>query len=216
MGTRGAYGFRLNGEDKITYNHFDSYPSGLGECILEDLKNFQKKYTKRYPKNPLSWIDSLKQKVSKIKLIKGDKNNPPAPPTEKDIKKLSKWANTNVSNQSITDWYCLMREMQGQLIAHAQTGYMIDGHEFLKDSLFCEYAYIVNLDDNTLEFYRGFNSKPNGRGRYAKLMDERNNKKLEESRNQIGSTDDHIYYGVTFVRKYPLTELPEYIKDVRG
>jgi len=33
MGTRGAYGFRKNGIDKVTYNHFDSYPEQLGESL---------------------------------------------------------------------------------------------------------------------------------------------------------------------------------------
>ncbi len=26
MGTRGAYGVRIDGQDKIAYNHSDSYP----------------------------------------------------------------------------------------------------------------------------------------------------------------------------------------------
>lgn len=37
MSTRGAYGFILNGEEKITYNHCDSYPSYLGINILKFL-----------------------------------------------------------------------------------------------------------------------------------------------------------------------------------
>lgn len=31
MGTRGLYGIRKGGVDKATYNHFDSYPSQLGD-----------------------------------------------------------------------------------------------------------------------------------------------------------------------------------------
>ena len=34
---------------------------------------------------------------------------------------------------------------------------MIDNKEFMGDSLFCEYAYILNLDNNYLEIYKGFN-----------------------------------------------------------
>lgn len=30
MGTRGALGFIKAGEHKVTYNHYDSYPEGLG------------------------------------------------------------------------------------------------------------------------------------------------------------------------------------------
>lgn len=32
--------------------------------------------------------------------------------------------------------------------------------EFINDSLFCEFAYLVNLDDQTLEVYKGFNKTP--------------------------------------------------------
>ena len=38
MGTRGIYGFRLNNTDKLTYNHYDSYPSSLGEDIYQFIK----------------------------------------------------------------------------------------------------------------------------------------------------------------------------------
>ena len=36
MGTRGAWGFLVDGDDsRITYNHFDSYPSGLGANLVK-------------------------------------------------------------------------------------------------------------------------------------------------------------------------------------
>ena len=35
MATRGLYGLRKNGQDKLTYNHFDSYPDCLGRKILK-------------------------------------------------------------------------------------------------------------------------------------------------------------------------------------
>ncbi len=40
MGTRGLYGFRKDGVNKLTYNHYDSYPSGLGKHILEVIRDF--------------------------------------------------------------------------------------------------------------------------------------------------------------------------------
>lgn len=33
-------------------------------------------------------------------------------------------------------------------------------NDFIKNSLFCEYAYIINLDDMILEFYVGFQKTP--------------------------------------------------------
>lgn len=35
MGTRGILGFITVGVRKGTYNHFDSYPSGLGDAIIK-------------------------------------------------------------------------------------------------------------------------------------------------------------------------------------
>jgi hypothetical protein len=44
MSTNGNWGFRKDGVEKITYQHYDSYPSGLGDdvvimikCSLENL-----------------------------------------------------------------------------------------------------------------------------------------------------------------------------------
>ena len=38
MGTRGLYVFKVQGIYYIFYNHWDSYPSCLGESIVEELK----------------------------------------------------------------------------------------------------------------------------------------------------------------------------------
>jgi len=38
MGTRGLYVFKVQGIYYIFYNHWDSYPSWLGESIVEELK----------------------------------------------------------------------------------------------------------------------------------------------------------------------------------
>lgn len=58
MGTRGLYGFRKNGVDKTTYNHFDSYPDGLGA----DVVNFIKKHS----------IDELKKFYDRIQMVQND------------------------------------------------------------------------------------------------------------------------------------------------
>lgn len=36
---------------------------------------------------------------------------------------------------------------------------MLDGIDFIKDSVFCEYAYIINIGTQELEVYLGFNKK---------------------------------------------------------
>jgi hypothetical protein len=47
---------------------------------------------------------------------------------------------------------------------------MTDDSSFIKDSLFCEYAYIINLDTNCLEFWVGFQKEPCESNRYGTEM----------------------------------------------
>lgn len=99
MGTRGAVGFRANKQDKITYNHFDSYPSGLGQDVLSFIRRHS--------------IEDIKSAAANIQLIQ--KNSIP---TEEQIRECQPWTNLSVSQQSTSDWYCLLREAQGNLDAY--------------------------------------------------------------------------------------------------
>ena len=47
-------------------------------------------------------------------------------------------------------------------IVEQKLGYIpvIDYYDFVKDSLFNEYTYVIDLDNNKLEIYQGFNQKP--------------------------------------------------------
>lgn len=156
MGTRGLYGIRKDGVDKLTYNHFDSYPSGLGNEIVGFIQNTSD--------------EGLNKFFDLIRLVDGESK-----PKYEDIDACIKTgiANLDVSDRSVGDWYCLTRELQGdfkkykELINTTQTIYMLDEHEFIKDSLFCEYAYIINLDDKTLEYYVGFQKQPDKTNRYG-------------------------------------------------
>ena len=76
-----------------------------------------------------------------------------------------------------------------------------DSNDFLIDSLFCEYAYIINLDKNVLEFYRGFNKDKNAKGRYASLIS-----KWNASDPNMNGED---YYGVKLVQEIPLQDIIE-------
>jgi hypothetical protein len=67
-----------------------------------------------------------------------------------------------------------------------------DYKTFLYNSLFCEWAYIINLDTKKLEIYEGFNKNPNAKGRYA---------------NHYAYNDDHRYCGVALVKAIPLNKI---------
>lgn len=172
MGTRGLYGFRKNGEDKLTYNHFDSYPDCLGDTMVRFCKETS--------------IEELNEIFDRIVLVNEDDK-----PTKAQILECAEYYNGSVSNQSIEDWYCLLREAQGNPDVYKHgLKYMIDNHNFIKDSLFCEYAYIINLDANYLEFYVGFQEEPCELNRY-------------------GTEEDNGYYPCKLVALYPIA--PEYM-----
>lgn len=153
MSTRGTYGFRKDGVDKLTYNHFDSYPNWLGRKVAEFCKNHD--------------IKELHNIFDKIIMVReGDT------PTERQIEECIKngFSDFTVSSGSETDWYCLLRNCQGNLECLAEVkghAYMTTSGDFIKDSLFCEYAYIINLDDEVLEFYKGFQKEPQEGNRYG-------------------------------------------------
>lgn len=190
MGTRGAFGFRIDGEDKVTYNHFDSYPSGLGEKILKGIAGRS--------------LESMRRTARQIVLVNDD-----TPPTQEQINASAKWTNLGVSAQKVEDWYCLLREAQGDIGAWLKgkkpLRIMYDGADFLVNSLFCEYAYIVNLDEGVVEFYRGFSHKP-VRGRYGKLEWKPEHRKDKPTE----------YWGVRLVSKTKLEDIvtPEQRKAV--
>lgn len=169
MSTRGLYGFRKDGVDKLTYNHFDSYPDCLGETIVKFCKGTS--------------VEELNEIFDKLIMVNEHKK-----PTKKQINACMPFYDRTVSNQTPDDWYCLLRLAQGAPeLYKCGLIYMIDNADFIKDSLFCEYAYIINLDTNELEFWVGFQKTPCEYNRY-------------------GTSASDGYYPCKMVSSYPIGE----------
>jgi len=66
---------------------------------------------------------------------------------------------------------------------------MIDNLSFMFNSLFCEFAYVINLDTEMLEIYFGW-QREKGIGRY------------------VGNSANKGYWGVSLVKEYPLNNIP--------
>jgi len=174
MGTRGCFGFRIEGQDKLTYNHFDSYPDWLGRNMIEFIRS--------------TTDEEMKQIAQDIILI-----DERSTPTTEQITECEKWTDLKVSRQSTQDWYCLLREAQGHPDAWKQgLHYMIDSQEFMGDSLFCEWAFVICLDEEVLEVYKGYNTNPNAPGRYT-------------GKGHYKAYDGTIYYGVALIKTIALS-----------
>ena len=183
MGTRAAYGFRINNEDKLTYNHWDGYPSYLGGELTKQFANFINSPKTRLVKRDAdgvyidgdllcaSQLDVARKNVEALQLVSDD-----VPPTEEQKKQLEAYTNLEVNERTDDTWYCLLRESQGSIsdILNGKLLYMENGNDFIVDSLFCEWAYIFNFDTQRLEMYKGFNkaSDPRLHGRYANIKEE--------------------------------------------
>ncbi len=146
MSTSGAVGFIKNGNLITLYNGWDSYPSGLGNDVLNFIRG--------------RGIKEIENMINNFSIIDASTN-------ESFFYSIDKLYNG--SNDKL-------------MIEDATT--------FLYDSLFCEWAYIINLDTQELEIYRGGNKeKPLGRFKEIPMA-------------------DSGYYAVTFVKSLPLDDLP--------
>jgi hypothetical protein len=172
MGTRGFIGFVIDGNEKIAYNHWDSYPGGLGVDVLEWLRK--------------EHAGHIRRKAAELRVV-----DPNSKPTAEDVERLRGYTNTNVGTQQLDDWYVLLRETQGNPAAMLDAGVIEDGSGFPLDSLFAEYGYLVDLDENRFEAYRGFQNAEHEKGRFA---------------GRSGARDG--YYPCALVASWPLDELP--------
>jgi hypothetical protein len=149
MGTRGAFGVIIGEQEKIGYNQFDSYPDVQGIENLHWLRDAN--------------LAEVRKLAETAKVVDNDTKRP----TKAEQADLKEYAVTSVSEQSPEDWYCLTRQTHGHIGAMLECGYIEDHHTFPLDSLFCEWAYIVDFDANVFEVYGGFQEQVPTKGRWA-------------------------------------------------
>lgn len=152
MGTRGAFGVIIGEQEKISYNHFDSYPDGKGVEVLGWLRNVIADDN----------LDVVRKLAEEATVVDDDRR-----PTKEDKQRLARYQDLGVASQSDDDWYVLLRHTQGDLQLMLESGYIYDGSTFPLDSLFCEWGYIVDLDTEVLEVYKGFQKTLPTKGRWA-------------------------------------------------
>lgn len=148
MGTRGLYGLRMNGVDKLSYNHYDSYPEVLGRMVAAVCHYY-----------PAEQIRECFERLIPFH----DKRDLPE--------------NAVVVKEPM------------DLISDSELRYYDSCPEFIMDSLDCEFAYIINLDEEVLEFWKGNQLEPDFDNRYGHY------------RNRYG------YYPCKRMTTFPLSEL---------
>ena len=141
MSTRGAIGFIKNKQYKVSYNHWDSYLEGKGVEVVNFIKN--------------NSVERLNEIFDNMIMV-----NQTDIPTEKQRKEILKfWKNNNIKNEwdpkhfgsGTADWYYYLSVTNGYPEYYNKgLRYMTDDKEFINDTLFCEFAYLIDLDENKL------------------------------------------------------------------
>lgn len=177
MGTRNLTIVHKNGEYKVAqYGQWDGYPEGLGATLLKFLQSVN--------------MDAFRNAIDNISFY-----------TQEDLKEIDKRiADMREILPNYTwqkDYSHLSRDCGGdilnQIVFKGVTKVKND-IEFAADSLFCEWAYVVDLDTNKFEVYKGFNEE--------KLNSDERFYYLEEK-------SEGNYHPVRFIKSYDIDELPD-------
>lgn len=148
MGTRGLYGFYYKGRYYLMYNHWDSYPRGLGMKVVCEIADWFK----------VNGVDLMKiafENVIQV-TIEGERE-----PTDEEIEKLKPWTDLSVATGYVHDWYCLLRKTQGSFKSCFDCGFMLVTEEEYKSpsdwggNLFIEWVYVIDLDNEEFRGYEG-------------------------------------------------------------
>lgn len=98
MATRGCYGFYKKGIAKVSYNHSDSYPSGLGQDIVRFINSTS--------------IKEMNEIFNNIEMVNEDEK-----PTDEQLVEL-KLTNKYDGKEKDFDWYSVLRNIQGDLSSY--------------------------------------------------------------------------------------------------
>lgn len=207
MGTRSSTLIQLDGEVKVCqYGQGDGYPSGLGMPILELIRSAD--------------MEKLKSRLRTLRPLRGEEGRDDDPEwkayfheSEKYMARFVMLSNSLKPDSDNKEWHAFLsepkahqnlpgfrwsRDCRGDNILEmlmndsltfttVQTNVVFPG-----DSLYCEWAYVIDFDKNTFEVYQGFNKEP--------LPPDARFKFLEK--------EDSEYKPVKIVAEWPLDNLP--------
>lgn len=177
MGTRHLIAVQLDGQYRIAqYGQWDGYPSGQGDTVLKFLESWER---------PL-----FEDKLRAASFL-----------TDEDVAALNK----RIKEEKIDDWTRrwpeLCRDAGAEilrLVEKSEFGIKLKNSiGFAAESLFCEYGYVIDLDTNKLEVFKGFqkDALPEN-DRFAKAVPDDTTYKAEG------------YFPIRMVASYPLDKLP--------
>lgn len=173
MGTRSLVVVQVDNKYKVAqYCQWDGFPSGVGvDC--------------------LNFLQMVKEQDGQLRFIENLRNCRFY--TKQELEQIYKTSDEDLDEEII---HVLSRGTGPRILEYIfeHGGVTLqDESAFAAESLFCEWAYVIDYDHDTFEVYKGFNKKPlTQNDRFYTL--------LEKSRNG--------YYPVVKIAQWSLDDLP--------
>lgn len=192
MGTRNySTLIQIDGEYKVAqYCQWDGYPEGVGSALLSLLKEVD--------------LGLLKQKIKNLSSLSQEDLGEKWKECGSDG---SGWVSLEVSDKFKNKYPHLHRDCSGaellSLVSQDMVKEVSLNVDFPKDSLFCEWCYVIDFDKGTFEIYKGFNKE-----------------KLSEGERFYSEPDPEAsYQPVKLLREWKLEDLPraeEFLSEIEA
>lgn len=187
MGTRNLTCVYLDGEYKVAqYGAWDGYPDGQGLTCLEFLRNTM--HEEKFQEKLRSILYASEDYIKGVLDAFGE---------------ISGFLTIDKSNMVKKYYPQFHRDTAADVLKLIETtdivAYLENNITFAADSMFCEWAYVIDFDKRTFEVYEGFNQKP--------LTEEDRFFFLEDKAYKERRGEDQ-YHPVKLVKSWSLDELP--------
>jgi hypothetical protein len=149
MGTRNLTVVAIDGQYKVAqYGQWDGYPDGQGKTVWEFLRTMDR---------PLFESKVRAASYATVEELQANWTEAGADPD-------SEWVTRDIAERLEELYPQFSRNTAAEVLAliqNAPEGIKLqDDLIFARDSLFCEWAYVIDLDKNTFEVFKGFNKEP--------------------------------------------------------
>lgn len=192
MGTRNLTMVVKDGEYRVAqYGQWDGYPSGQGATVLAFLRDEMDRARFEAAVGAVRAITEAEWKALWVECGADPESDLVSGQVSNTFQQRYPWLDRDCG----ADVLKIVQEADGDLALKLSV-------DFAKDSLFCEWAYVVDLDRNVLEVYHGFNTEPLG----------------EADRFFSDGYQRKEYFPVRLLKSYSLDALPtdgEFFADFR-
>ena len=193
MGTRHLTCVVIDKQFKVAqYGQWDGYPSGAGKIIVDFIK------TKMKPETFRKKLQALKETT--------------------DAEVGRRWMSVGADGSGMVTMDVvekfkakfphLNRDCGAGILKLIQNGKAKEVQmqlDFAQDSLFCEWAYVVDMDKEVLEVYKGFNKKPVPK----------TNRFYSEKPLIKADGKPSEYNTIRLKKKYPFAELDNFLEQAK-